>query len=513
MLIIYCAICFLLGLWFASTDAGRAIELPAWVLAAGLSFVLALLLRKRDERAVTLLACLMAFSIAGGRMWFVQDEQCVAPQICAFNDAPRNVTLTGTVVRDADVQDRTVNLRVAVDSVTYRNSANPDGVTESAEGTILVSSLRFPVIEYGTQLTITGKLETPFESPDFSYKDVLAREGVYSTMFLPRVEIASEGEGNPLLAAIFRMKGASAETISRIIPSPQSGLLKAILLGDKSDLPEALEDDFRTAGLSHLIAISGFHVGIIMLTVLTIADAFLKRQPALVVTVVVLLLYGTLVGWRPSVVRAVAMGLAYLFASRILGRRNATVGVLAAVGIGMLLWNPLLMESVGFQLSFLATLGIALFANPINQWMRKQATGYVSAEALKGWFGRILTIFAVTLAAQLLTLPIIAWHFEQIALISIISNLLVVPAQPFAMMLGGLAALLGMAIEPLGELVGWVAYLPLAYTTQMVELLARIPYASVPIRVSTFTLFFLYTVIGGAGWYGFARVGPARGDS
>ena len=443
-------------------------------------------------------------------MWFVQDAACSAPQICALNDSPRNLTLVGTVVRDADVQDRTVNLRVAVESVTYRNTANPDGVTEAVEGTILVSSLRFPVIEYGTRLTITGRLATPFESPDFSYKDVLAREGVYSTMFLPRVEVAAEGVGNPLLAAIFRVKGHSAEIISRIIPAPQSGLLKAILLGDKSDLPDVLEDDFRTAGLSHLIAISGFHVGIIMLTVLTVADAFLKRTPALAVTVVILLLYGTLVGWRPSVVRAVAMGLAYLFASRILGRRNATVGVLAAVAIAMLLWEPQLLWSVGFQLSFAATLGIALFAGTFEKWMRKQVTGYVlaastssgQADLIKGWFGRILTILAVTLAAQLLTLPLIAWHFEEIALISIFSNLLVVPAQPFAMLLGGLATLIGAAIEPLGSIVGWLAYVPLAYTTQLVELLARIPYASVPIRVSTFTLFSLYAMIGGAGWYG-----------
>ncbi len=501
MRLIYLALFWLLGLWVATTDAGAVIGLPAWILAAALSFVLALLLRSRDPRASQLLACLVLFAAGGARMWPVQEQQCAPPHVCAFNNAPRAVELTGRVVDEPDVRDRSVNLRIAVETVTYRTLDNPDGVTEQVEGEILVGSLRFPVIAYGSEVVVTGKLETPFESAEFSYKEFLARDGIYSTMFLPRIEVVAEGQGNPLLATLFSFKQEAASVISRIIPAPQSGLLRAVLLGDKADLPDSLQDDFRTDGLSHLIAISGFHVAILMMMVVTIADTFLKPGQAVALTVVVLVLYALMVGLRPSVVRAVLMGVAYLIASRVLGQRNATVGVLALVAVLMTVWNPLWLWSVGFQLSFMATVGIALFANPLERWMRTKALAVFSMAVVKGGFGRILSILAVTTAAQLTTLPLVALHFGQLSLISIVANLLVVPVQPLIMIVGSAATLLGLAIEPLGQLVGWVAWLLLAYTTQVVELLARIPYASVPVRVSTYGVLFFYALIAAGGWY------------
>lgn len=501
MPVIYFAACWLLGLWFAATETGQQIGLPAWILAASLGLILALLLRQRDPQASLLLACLMAFAWGGARTMLVNEQQCQLPQVCAFNDMPRAVTLTGTVLAEPDINDRTVTLRVAVKHIQYRNTTHPDGITEPVEGTVLVNALRFPEIPYGAQLEMTGKLDTPFESAEFSYRDLLAREGIYSSLFLPRIDIIAENQGNPLQAQLLRFKTDASTTVSRLIPAPQSGLLNAVMLGDKADLPDSLQQDFRTVGLSHLIAISGFHVAILMIVVIGVVESFVKPVHAVAITSVFLLGYMLIVGVRPSVVRAVIMGVAYLISTRLLGRRSVTVGVLAAVAVVMTTVNPQWLWSVGFQLSFAATLGIALFASPMEQWLRTKALAFVSMSWVEGFFGRILSIIAVTTAAQLTTLPLVGWHFGQLSLISILSNLLVVPVQPLSMIAGGLATLLGLAIEPLGRLVGAVAWLPLTYTIEVVELLARIPFASVPVRFTSYSMLLSYGVMATIGWY------------
>jgi competence protein ComEC len=118
-----------------------------------------------------------------------------------------------------------------------------------------------------------------------------------------------------------------------------------------------------------------------------------------------------------------------------------------------------------------------------------------------GLVGHLLNIFAITAAAQILTLPIVAYHFEQVALISLVANLIVVPVQPLLMMIGVLATLLGGAFLPLGQLVGWLAWLLLTFTVRAVELMAQIPFATVSVEVNEFSLIFVYAVIAAVTWY------------
>lgn len=504
MFVIYWTVAWLIGLWFAGTALGGQVSPFIWATTALLGLVGAVVVPKREHEVTLLLVCLMGFCAAGARTALTTETRCDETQICVLNGQPRDVTLLGWVAGEPDVRDDTVNLRVRVREATVRTLENPDGLTQAMTGDVLITVPRFPVIAYGSVVTVTGQLSVPFESAEFSYRNYLAREGIYSTMYFPRILVGEVNEGSTMLATIYRIKESAANTIERIIPAPESGLLKAIMLGDKSGLPAQLEDDFRTVGLSHLIAISGFHVSIIMILVLGTLEVGFRPKTAALITIAVLILYALLVGMRPSVIRATLMGIGYLLGKRFLGRGNASLFLLCIIAFGLTLEDPNQLTNVGFQLSFAATLSLILYGQRLATWIKNWLHNNVFEP--QGLAATLINILAVTVAAQILTLPIVAYHFEQVALISILANVIVVPVQAALMIFGVIATVLGSALLPVGQLVGWIAWFFLTFTIRAVELLAQIPFASIPVQVNLFSLVIMYAAIGAATWYRWQEV-------
>lgn len=168
-----------------------------------------------------------------------------------YNDSS-DVTITGLIVDEPDVRDRFTDVRVAAEEIVLR-----DGTAVPVSGIVQMRTFRYPELAYGMRLTANGRLETPPENSDFSYKDYLARQNVYSLMSLPFVVVLAEGEGSPVYHVIFAIKHHAQATIERLIPAPQSALLTGILLGNDNGMPQQLAEDFRTTGMTHIIAISG----------------------------------------------------------------------------------------------------------------------------------------------------------------------------------------------------------------------------------------------------------------
>jgi len=178
-------------------------------------------------------------------------------------------------------------------------------------------------------------------------------------------------------------------------------------------------------------------------------------------------LYTILVGGDAPVVRAAIMGGLSLFARQV-GRRQHGLNSLAFTAAVMLLANPLLLWDAGFQLSFAATLGLVLYAEPwskafegwLERWMQTITAQRVSSMASE--------YLLLTLAAQLTTLPILAYHFHRISWISLPANLAILPAQPPVMAVGGLAVLLGLFIPAIGQVLAYAAWPFVAFTIRMV---------------------------------------------
>lgn len=491
MFVVYLTVCWFIGIALAVLIPFP----PSNAVPLAMAGLVGAALLRRWRQVAWLLAGLSLLCLGGARYTIalpVIDENNVA----FYNDTGATVGLLGLVNKEPDVRDNYVNLRVAVSHIAFA-----DGSSRPVTGDVLVQAARFPVIPYGTEVAVNGRLETPPEDEDFSYKDYLARQGIYSIMANAPVDVLAAEQGSPLLQAIYALKWQAQETINRLIPDPEASLLSGILLGNDNGIPPDLAEDFRITGMTHIIAISGFNIAIIIVILVGIADPFFSRKTAVIIAITGIFLYTILVGAEASVVRAAIMGSVFLITSRWLGRPNFAYASLFFTGFFMTLINPFTLWDVGFQLSFAATLGLMLYADPFTQWTRRQVGRLFDRKLTHQIMGVLSEAVLLTLAAQILTVPLMVGYFGQLSLVSLLANAFILPIQPGVMLWGGLATILGLVWLPLGQPFAWVAWLFLAATIGMVQAFASVPWAAVPVEVSPVGVVLMFAVIGGVTWY------------
>ena len=392
--------------------------------------------------------------------------------IASFNDREYDLLITGIIVEPPDYRDTYTNLRVDVGKVDTGDGDLP------ANGLILVRASNNQTFEYGQRIRLRGKLKTPPENEDFSYRDYLAAQNIHSYMTSAVITVLPGNGGNPLFRALYAFKEKSFDNIYRLFPDPESSLLAGILLGVDTGLKKELQQAFKNTGTAHIIAISGFNISIIAAIFVTYFSRFLGERRGAFLAVSAIILYTILVGGDAAVVRAAIMGTLALFAKQ-LGRRQFALNTLLAVALLMCLWNPLYIWDVGFQLSFFATLGLILYAAPFSEFANRIITKYFPASTGEKAAKLFSEFVLLTLAAQLTTIPIMAYHFQRISLVSFIANPFILPAQPAVMILGGLSVLLSLAWFPLGQLAAWIAWPFVVYTIRIVELFDRVPHGTI----------------------------------
>ena len=303
--------------------------------------------------------------------------------------------------------------------------------------------------------------------------------------------------GSPVYAALYAIKERSLDNIYRMFPDPESSLMAGILLGVDTGLTQELQQAFKNTGTAHIIAISGLqhqHHRRVVRDVLQQIPGSAPRRRSLAVLGHHLL--HILVGGDAAVVRAAIMGSLALFAKQI-GRRQARLEyaagrcpVACVCGIRCIIWD------VGFQLSFFATLGLILYADPFSQFANEIITKYFP-DLRRGKIRRTFSEFVLlTLAAQVTTIPIMAYHFQRISLVSFLANPFILPAQPAVMILGGLAVLLSLVWFPLGQIAAWITWPFVVYTIRMVEIFDRVPHGTIFLgELSIWFVIFFYALL------------------
>lgn len=243
--------------------------------------------------------------------------------------------------------------------------------------------------------------------------------------------------------------------IEGYLSEPHASLLNGILFGIDLKASPNFYNDIKTVGLLHLVVLSGINITILCAIVSGVTHNFGKRA-SILITILTVVLFILFVGPKAPIVRAGVMGI-LTFVAIINGRRNFTLYALIISLLFITVFFPKWISTVSLQLSYAATIGIILF-------------GQTSSK------NRIWQELKISLAAQLLTTPIIFIYFRQISLIAPLSNLLVAPLIPVLMVLGFITAILGKIDYSLGLIPAQLCYGILAYIVWIIEVLADLPF-------------------------------------
>jgi competence protein ComEC len=445
---------------------------PAVLLCLSLLPLSALVLWWEDRSARLGAACALALLLGGLRYQVALPRLDDPRQIAFYRDGPA-VVVEGTVDAYPDRRDKTTKLVVAAEAIEV------DGERRPIAGRLLVQAELYPEFRYGDCLRLEGEIKAPGFIEDFDYGAHLERKAIYCVMSKPAMERLATDQGSPFWAALYDLKDRARLSLARMVPEPEASLLQGIVLGLKAAIPDPVYDDYNATGTSHIIVISGSNISLIARLFALAFGQLLGKRRAYWLTLAGIGLYVLLVGADAAVIRAGLMGSLYLTALH-LGRRATAYVSLAASAVLLTAITPLALWDAGFQLSFAATLSLILFSPPLERLVEGLLLRYLPPSKVAGSLRTLNEALVATLAAQVLTLPLVAYYFGRLSLVSPLANLLILPVQPPIMALGGLAAALGSVpqLEPVARVVVWLPWLCLAYTGAVVRTLAAWPLAS-----------------------------------
>ena len=395
------------------------------------------------------------------------------PSVAVLVDQGERV-LTGTVIDDP--RPREDRLQLVLGELT----AEVDGRAFSVGDRLLVWTPRGLRVESGDRLRVETELEMAEDFDGFAYREYLARQGIRAIGRARSAEVVAPGAGPA--AALAGLRALLLGGLNAIVPEPEAALGAGILLGVRASIAPEINDAFAIAGLTHVVAISGWNIAIVAALVAAVVRP-LERRPGGRWTSAMLAAgtvggYVLLTGASPSVVRAALMAGCMLVA-RLGGSRAHAASALELAALLMLLVAPSVLWDVGFQLSLLATAGLIWFGAPIERRM-------------PGWPRWIREPVALTLAAQVTTLPVILVNFERLSLVAPIANVLVVPFVPLAMLASAVASVVGVVHDALrlpviGDAVAWFAggcaWLVLRVIVLLGSGVASLPHAAVDVTV------------------------------
>jgi competence protein ComEC len=367
----------------------------------------------------------------------------------------QEVILEGVVVREPDIREKTIHLYVRVE-----------------DELLLVTTHRYTDVSYGDRIIIEGHLKKPgvFEtdlSRTFNYPGYLHARGVSYVVSFAEVATLEKDAGNIFISKILKVKQLFMQSIEEVLPEPQVGLAEGLLLGVKQALGDELEEVFRKTGIIHIVVLSGYNVMLVVIFITYVLSYILPYKARVPFGIASIICFAVLVGLSATVVRASIMAALILFA-RSTGRTYAVMRALCFAGIIMILINPyLLVYDVGFQLSFLATLGLIFLATHIEQRLQFMPTLLGMREFL-----------TATLATQIFVMPILLYQIGELSIVSVIVNVLVLPMVPIAMLLTFITGLVGLVSVPVAVLIGFVTHISLSYILIVATFFAGVPFAS-----------------------------------
>lgn len=449
-----------------------------------------LLVQRASLGAVLLLGAALVAGAAAGAWRQDPLRSSDLPSVSELVDGSE-YEVTGAVVDDPRPRQDRVQL-VLADIVAAVN-----GLPVRLGDKLLVWMPRGIDVGSGDRLRVRTEVELAEDFDGFAYREYLARQGIGAIGRATEAErIAPATGAGSVLAGV---RAALLGGLNSVIPEPEAALGAGILLGVRASIAPEINEAFAIAGLTHVVAISGWNIAIVAALVAAMARPLEKRPggrySSATVAAATVAGYVLLTGASPSVVRAALMAGCMLVA-RLGGSRAHAASALGLAALLMLLVAPAVLWDVGFQLSLLATAGLIWFGAPIER-------------RLPGWPAWIREPVALTLAAQVTTLPVILVNFERLSLVAPLANVLVVPFVPVAMLFSAIASAIGLVdgalhLPALGDAATWFAggcaWLVLRVIVALGSGASSLPYAAVDVTVPPAFAIAWLPIVGLATW-------------
>jgi len=458
------------------------ISFAAFVLLVSLAiFLLVYLSKDRSGSKILFSFVILFFALGYFRAGFIPSRS----EAFLEDTVGKSISAVGIIRREPDVRENSTRLVVGVESYTVGDVK----YVLPAEERVLFVIRKYPEFSYGDRVTAVGKLTLPenFQNEDgrsFDYISYLKKDGILYQMSFSKMNHVASGQGNSLVAFLYRWKSAMTDQISDILPEPHAGLLGGLLFGAKRAIDSGVLEMFRVAGIIHIVVLSGYNITIIADFITRIFLVLpISRMAASLCGGTGVVLYAVMSGLGASTLRATVMALLAIFA-RVTGRTSDALHLLFVAAFFMVVWNPLsLLYDPSFQLSFLATLGLLLLGPELTRRFLQIPEKWGIRETL-----------SATLSTQIFVLPLLLYETGMLSIVALPVNLIVLPLIPSAMFFGSLGMLLGF-ITPFGAFFGFPVYLLLSLVFVVSSFFANLPFSAVSVpKFPTAVLIIVYLV-------------------
>jgi competence protein ComEC len=454
---------WLAAAWFLGIAAAPGLPLKSWQwFTLALVAAVAAYVSRRERWPRLAFACLVCLSLGGVRS-SVELSRRESASIAGAAGMNAPVGLVGVVA----TAPSTRRDGVVFDVRSRGLEPEGPGPEKDVDGVVRVLASSAVSVRRGETVRVSGRLRAPSGTERLEVSAFLKTDTVQRLAAPPPGWTTWLDDSRAFIV----------RRLHSVLPDGEASLIAGVLLGVDETMPAPLLDAFRITGTAHILAVSGFNVTIVAAAALAVFGSLIGPRRGGLAAGAAILIYTLLVGADPPVVRAAIMAGIVLLAARW-GRQPDALAALGAAAIGMTLLQPADAHDIGFQLSFLATLGLVLAARPLTDRFGNWVTASVPSDRARPILTLLGETVLVTLVAQLATLPISVYTFGQLPLTALPANALILPAQPPLMATGALAAVASLIDVRLGAVAAWSAWPFAAYTLRVAQFFAAIPGAS-----------------------------------
>ena len=335
--------------------------------------------------------------------------------------------------------------------------------------------------EFGDEIEIIGELKKPNGARNykgFDYKQYLKSKKIYATVSSENYKIISKKKIDIISKVINSVQNNMKSNINKILNEEEAALCIGILVGDREAISEQTEDNFKKSNLTHMLAVSGSHITYIINALAMLLGKTSKRTSK-IFTIIILIFFMALTGFTFSVIRACIMGILVLLAS-LMYRKPDTINNLGISSFIILLFNPYAISDAGFLLSYGGTIGIVLLGDKIENAIYKEENK--NKNIINKIIKYIITSFSITLSANLIIIPIMAYNFSTVSFTFWISNILAAPIMEIATIFGFIIYFISIFFIPLAKFLGIFLNLLLYLLLKIAEVSSLIPGSSIYIK-------------------------------